>query len=284
EPPPPPNPSADTGVIPPIASPRADIPSPPVEGGWDVATMEAETAMKILTRTLAALASFQGDVPPTPPLSRPSTPTMSSPSNNHSRRRSVVRPATPVPSDDMKAPTFKEVEIGSPEACASEPAAGIIGHGAEPINVQQQAIARKFFSRRPPTVPLEDYAIRLQRFCPMSTAVWLAAGVYIHKLVIEEKLVPLTPRTVHRLMLASLRVGMKALEDLRYPQARFAAVGGVRESELHMLEISLCYLTNFDLQVTCDILHDKTMALQQAAVHVTMLRNRVPASFQPKLP
>jgi len=119
----------------------------------------------------------------------------------------------------------------------------------------------------------------------MSTAVYLAAGVYIHKLSVEEKLVPVTTRTMHRLVLASLRVAMKALEDLRYPQHRFAGVGGVRESELRLLEIALCYLTNFDLQVDNTTLYEKTISLQQAAFQATLVNKRLqPGEMRLRIP
>jgi len=263
--------------------------------------MLPETAMKMLCRSVQALAAVTGDVPPTPPISRPTTPRGSidgsafvptkkeSFTSFHKHKRSSSRPATPVPSDDMYAPTFKNVTVGSPEASRDEPAAALdphcIGGDALPTLEQQQAIARKFFSKAAPPVPLEEYLGRLQRYCPMSTAVYLAAGAYIHKLCVEDKLVPVTPRTIHRLLLASLRVAMKALEDLRYPQQRFAGVGGVRESELRLLEISLCYLTDFDLQVDNDLLYRKAVGLQQAAMQASVLKSRLdPRDMKLRIP
>lgn len=306
-PPEPPNPSEDAGLIPRIGSGPVNlstIPSPPdVTLKWDANDILPETAMKMLCRALQALVAITGDVPPTPPLSRPTTPrgsvdlsaSASASSNKenvntfHKHKRSPSRPATPVPSDDIKAPTFKNVDVGSPEASRDEPATALdaqwIGGDALPTLEQQQAIARKFFSKAPPPVSLEDYLARLQRYCPMSTAVYLAAGVYIHKLSVEDKLVPVTPRTVHRLTLASLRVAMKALEDLRYPQQRFAGVGGVRESELRLLEISLCYLTDFDLQVDNEMLYRKAVGLQQAAVRASVVKSRLdPREMKLKIP
>jgi len=47
---------------------------------------------------------------------------------------------------------------------------------------------------------------------------------------------------------------MKALEDQSYAHRRFAKVGGVSERELARLEISFCFLTNFDLITTKEIL------------------------------
>jgi len=179
---------------------------------------------------------------------------------------------------------MQHFKIDSPEACMNEPSITDVGANAEPVHLQQAAIARKFYSKRAPPVSLETYVTRIQRYCPMSTAVWLAAGCYIYKLAIEDRVVPVTERTMHRLVLACLRVAMKALEDLRYPQDRFAGVGGVGSEELKMLEISVCYLTNFDLQVDKDMLYEKTILLQKSAQHMQMLNRPLPASFQPYLP
>ncbi|KAL2161828.1 hypothetical protein VTH06DRAFT_7612, partial [Thermothelomyces fergusii] len=63
-----------------------------------------------------------------------------------------------------------------------------------------------------------------------------------------------TKRNAHRLLLAGLRVAMKALEDLSYPHKRFARVGGVSERELARLEISFCFLTGFELAVDVRLL------------------------------
>jgi hypothetical protein len=248
--------------------------------------------MKMLCRAVQALANVSGDIPPTPPVTRNSTPGRLAPPSADGKenfrrhhRRTSSRPATPVPSDDLKGPQFKQVDVGSPEACMNEPATADVGANAQENQLQQEAIARKFFSKSPPNVSLEEYLGRLQRYCPMSTAVYLAAGVYIHKLAVEEKLVPVTARTVHRLVLASLRVAMKALEDLRYPQQRFAGVGGVRESELRGLEIALCYLTDFDLQVDNDLLYRKTVSLQQAAFQATIVNRRLhPGDMKLRIP
>jgi hypothetical protein len=290
-PPSPPNPSEDAGLIPKIESPldKAAIPSPPTDPTWDCRDIQPETAMKMLCRAVQALANANGDVPPTPPLSRPTTPHRLAVSNagrnpickenfRRHHRRTSSRPATPVPSDDLKAPNFKNLDVGSPEACMDEPATADIGVDALARQAQQEAIARKFFSKTIPPFTLMEYVERLQRYCPMSTAVYLAAGAYIHKLAIEEKLVPVTSRTIHRLVLASLRIAMKALEDLRYPQARFAGVGGVRESELRLLEIALCYLTDFDLQVSNESLYHKTLGLQQAAFQASLVTSKLSQS------
>lgn len=125
----------------------------------------------------------------------------------------------------------------------------VIGANSQPLNMQHSAITRKFFSKAPPPITIEEYLLRIHRFCPMSTAVYLATSFYIFRLAVEERAIPVTGRNCHRLLLAGLRVAMKALEDLSYPHKKMARVGGVSEVELARLEISFCFLAGFELVV-----------------------------------
>lgn len=125
----------------------------------------------------------------------------------------------------------------------------IVGENSQPLNTQHSAITRKFYSRLPPPISITDYLLRIHQYCPMSTAVYLAASLYIHRLAIIERAIVVTKRNAHRLLLAGIRVAMKALEDLSYPHTKFAKVGGVSETELARLEISFCFLVGFELRV-----------------------------------
>lgn len=132
----------------------------------------------------------------------------------------------------------------------------VIGANSQPLNMQHNAITRKFYSKKPPPIGISDYLLRIHRFCPMSTAVYLATSLYIHRLAVDERAVAVTKRNAHRLLLAGLRVAMKALEDLSYPHAKVAKVGGVSELELARLEISFCFLCGFELVVGAGLLQD----------------------------
>lgn len=125
----------------------------------------------------------------------------------------------------------------------------VIGADSQPLNLQHGAITRKFYSKNEPPISITAYLLRLHQFCPMSTAVYLATSLYIHRLAIEERAIPVTRRNAHRLVLAGLRVAMKALEDLSYSHSKIAKVGGVSELELARLEVSFCFLTGFELVV-----------------------------------
>jgi Cyclin len=260
-PPPPlpaaPDPSTDPGVVPPIASPPPDDGTIPEDLNIFVLTPVA--ALKMLCRSIDSLVKLTGDVPPTPPLKSKVSSPLHSPSLG-SRSRNASKENIAFSAEHKKE--VPETAIGSPEAHHDEPI-HIIGAYAEPVYIQQGAIARKFYSKRPPPISTEEYLLRMHRYCPMSTAVYLATSLYINRLAVVERVIAVTPRNVHRLLLAGLRVAMKALEDLSYPHSRFAKVGGVSEVELGRLEITFCFLTNFELKVDAEMLQETASSLRE---------------------
>ncbi|OAA56214.1 cyclin-dependent protein kinase complex component [Niveomyces insectorum RCEF 264] len=150
----------------------------------------------------------------------------------------------------------------SPSSSSRSPYYTIIGANAQPLNVQHAAIARKFYSKQAPPIGIPAYLQRLHRFCPMSTGVYLATSLYIYRLAVAERAIAVTPRNAHRLLLAGLRVAMKALEDLSYPHAKLARVGGVSATELARLEISFCFLAGFELAVGTEAMRQHWVLMQ----------------------
>ncbi|CAI7622498.1 unnamed protein product [Penicillium crustosum] len=118
--------------------------------------------------------------------------------------------------------------------------------------IQMAMLAKKFLSKKVPPIPLNEY-------CPMSTAVYLAASVYISRMALVENVLRVLPKNMHRLVLAGVWVASKALEDLSYPHSRIAKVGGVSEQELSKLEISFCFLADFELRVDAQMLMNEAL-------------------------
>lgn len=129
--------------------------------------------------------------------------------------------------------------------------------------VQLSVLSKRFVSKNVPPISLRDYLLRLHKYCPMSTAVYLATSLYFTKMVAIDRLLPVTPKNMHRLVLAGLQVAMKALEDFTYPHSRVAKVGGVSQRELSRIEISFCFLADFKLRVDAEMLLDETNAVIQ---------------------
>ena len=282
--PPPPSPSADAGIAPEKEDSDKDHGNIPDAEDIDIFTLTPVASLKILCNSLDILVHLTGDIPPTPPLSRPTTPRMDSVEAGQENTlcraendRRQKRRSRQWVGDDGDVPTKAKTPIGSPEARPTEPLQ-IVDPNMELLITQHAAVTRKFYSKKPPPISLEDYLMRLHRYCPMSSAVYLASSLYIHRLAVIEKTVPVTVRNAHRLVLAGLRVAMKALEDLSYPHSRFAKVGGVTENELGRLEISFCFVTDFNLRVTSEMLLEHAKIARKAS---SMYKH--PVDVQPRL-
>ncbi|KAK3705612.1 hypothetical protein LTR37_013220 [Vermiconidia calcicola] len=270
-PPPPPSPSADIGAasIDSTYRDRSDEPLKLESEQWDITSISALAAVRMLIQGLESLAEATGDVPPTPPVSRPHTPN----TEDMLRRISTAGASIPVP----------PITIGSPEAHPHEPITVIAGN-AEDIVYQHAAIARRFFSKVAPPFTLYEYLLRLHKWCPHSPGVYLAAAAFCHRLCASDLMVPATNRTIHRLSLAAIRVSAKALEDNKWPQDRMAKVGGVSKTQLMNLEVTLCFLLDFDLWVDDKMLARRMYLLQQAARQGLGAQGKLADEFKLKLP
>ncbi|KAK5119668.1 hypothetical protein LTR85_007497 [Meristemomyces frigidus] len=272
-PPPPPEPSAAGTLqsIDPSFSGRSDEPLRLENEQWDITSISALGAVRMLIAALQDLADSMGDVPPTPPVSRPTTPKQDRAAENEPRRTS-----SPEASCSMT--------IGSPEAHPHEPITVQAGVYAEDTALQRVAIARRFFSKTAPAFSVSQYLLRMHHYCPHSPGVYLTAAVYCHRLCVADLMVPATNRTVHRLSLAAIRVAAKALEDNKWAQERYAGVGGVSRTQLMNLEVTLCFLLDFDLGVDEKMLAKRMFLLQQAGTQGLGARRKLGADFRLKLP
>ncbi|KAL4806985.1 cyclin-domain-containing protein [Aspergillus unguis] len=136
--------------------------------------------------------------------------------------------------------------------------------------MQETLLSKRFLSKQVPPIPLKEYLARFNRYCPQSTGVYLTASLYITRIASVERVITVNERNMHRLVLAGLRVAMKTVEDLVYSHRRVARVGGVTEKELKRLEISFCFLADFNLHVDMQMLEDQARLLQW---HMQRLKN-----------
>ncbi|KAK9480957.1 cyclin-domain-containing protein [Lipomyces japonicus] len=130
---------------------------------------------------------------------------------------------------------------------------------------QRSMISRRFWSKTAPGIDIEKYLTRVHQYCPISAAVYMATSLYIYKLCVVNRVLPLTELNVHRLVITGLRVASKSLEDINHQQKRFAKVGGVSEAELCRLEIGFLFLIDFDLTVDVDLLEQQAGLLVDVA-------------------
>lgn len=150
---------------------------------------------------------------------------------------------------------------------------------------QKGLIIKRFWSRSPPGITIWKYLLRIHKYTPLSTSVYLSTSLYIYRLCIELQTILLTPLSVHRIVLASLRIACKVIEDVSYKQDRVASVGGVERVDLYRLEIAFLFLIDFDVCINSQVLQEHMVMLTelqiQADRHRQLLSKKRPRSADP---
>jgi hypothetical protein len=262
---------------------------------WDLYSVSGVAAVQMLAQALQSLANITGDVVCTASVYK----------RQQQSRKTSACSTTTEDSDSLTPPAHTPqlvdsptlaphncvpvVPIGSPEAQRdeliappNEPSAEEDKEDAQAL--QHAAVSRRFFLKTAPPFSIADYLLRIHKFSPHSPGVYLAAAAYIHRLCVVETLVPATPRTVHRLALAAIRIASKVLEDNKWTQERIARLGGISTTELRKLEISFCYLLNFDLFLRPEDLQRSMWLLQSTARQGLSMRRRLSEGFVMRLP
>jgi hypothetical protein len=246
--------SSDIGVKNSIPTSTYDKGTIPSLEDLDLSTLSPLAALKLLTQAVSSTVC--DNRPPTPPASSPTTP-RSLGFEDEGRHH-------------VEVPNHHKTPIGSPESHPHD-------NGPQPPQLfidiafdydrQCQAMARAFYCKVPPPITVQAYLQRIHHYCSMSTGVYLAAACYIQRItrslwstspdqMHRGIYAQITPRSVHRLTLAALRLAHKSMEDHTWAHSRFAGVGGVPVANLTKLELSLCYLLDFRLLCTRDELLD----------------------------
>lgn len=104
---------------------------------------------------------------------------------------------------------------------------------------------RKFWLKNIPSIAIDAYLHRFDRYCPSSAATYLTAGSLMHMVIIELQTIPISKRNAYRLFSAAFIISAKLVEDKLYSMKRYATTAGLSKSDLAQLEILLLDLLKF---------------------------------------
>ncbi|XP_062224228.1 cyclin-P4-1-like [Phragmites australis] len=132
--------------------------------------------------------------------------------------------------------------------------AGLLERAAERGDGEGSAGATAFRGRTRPGIAVRRYAERIYRYAGCSPACFVVAYVYLDRLAQrreeEEQAEVVDSYSVHRLLITTVMVAAKFMDDIHYNNAYFARVGGVLVSEMNGLELELLFALRFRLNVT----------------------------------
>jgi len=110
-----------------------------------------------------------------------------------------------------------------------------------------------FSANQIPAMSIQRYLERIFKYAHCSPSVFVVAYAYIDRLMLNHPGFRLTSLNVHRLLITSVMVATKFLDDLHYRNAYYAKVGGVTTEEINSLEIEFLFMQRFRLQVTVSV-------------------------------
>ena len=105
-----------------------------------------------------------------------------------------------------------------------------------------------FHSRKVPGISIYEYLARLQ-YAGCSQSCFIAAFIYIDRILQKNSELTLSPLCIHRLILTSVLMAIKFNDDIYYDNAFYAKMGGVSIQEMNYLEVGFLSHIQFDLYI-----------------------------------
>lgn len=117
------------------------------------------------------------------------------------------------------------------------------------IHQQPQRIS-VFHGLTRPAISIRSYLERIFKYANCSPSCFVVAYVYLERFAQRQPTLPLNSLNVHRLLITSVMVAAKFLDDIYYNNAYYAKVGGISTMEMNFLEVDFLFGLGFNLNVT----------------------------------
>jgi len=101
-----------------------------------------------------------------------------------------------------------------------------------------------FHAQKSPLISLHRYLERVLSFSPCSNSCFIIALIYIDRIIQNNPKFVLNSLSVHRMLITSVMVATKFIDDETFNNLYYAKVGGLQVSELNKREQA--YLTHID--------------------------------------
>ncbi|KAL8495706.1 hypothetical protein ACS0TY_019722 [Phlomoides rotata] len=101
-----------------------------------------------------------------------------------------------------------------------------------------------------PTISIHTYLDRIFKYANCSPSCYIVAYVYLDRFMQRHPSLPINSFNVHRLLITSVMVSAKFMDDMYYNNAYYAKVGGISTTEMNFLEVDFLFGLGFHLNVT----------------------------------
>ncbi|GMJ01218.1 cyclin p4;1 [Hibiscus trionum] len=128
--------------------------------------------------------------------------------------------------------------------------------------VQRQKIS-VFHGLTRPTISIQSYLDRIYKYANCSPSCFVVAYVYLHRFARRQPSLPINSFNVHRLLITTLMLAAKFMDDMYYNNAYYAKVGGINTTEMNFLEMDFLFGLGFHLNVNTKTFHTYYSYLQR---------------------
>nr|GEU63234.1 cyclin-like protein [Tanacetum cinerariifolium] len=104
-----------------------------------------------------------------------------------------------------------------------------------------------------PDMTIQSYLERIFKYTKAGPSVYVVAYVYIDRFCRSQPEFRITGRNVHRLLITTIMVASKYVEDMNYRNSYFARVGGITTKEMNSLELDFLFFMNFKMHVNVSV-------------------------------
>ncbi|KAF8092397.1 hypothetical protein N665_0415s0017 [Sinapis alba] len=122
-----------------------------------------------------------------------------------------------------------------------------------------------FDCREIPDMTIQSYLERIFRYTKAGPSVYVVAYVYIDRFCQVNPGFRISLTNVHRLLITTIMIASKYVEDLNYRNSYFAKVGGLETEDLNRLELEFLFLMGFKLHVTVSVFESYCCHLEREA-------------------
>ncbi|KAG8391613.1 hypothetical protein BUALT_Bualt01G0205600 [Buddleja alternifolia] len=112
---------------------------------------------------------------------------------------------------------------------------------------------RVFDCNETPDMTIQSYLERIFRYTRAGPSVYVVAYVYIDRFCQLYPEFRIGARNVHRLLITTIMVASKYVEDMNYRNSYFARVGGLSTTEMNNLEVEFLFMMKFKLHVNVSV-------------------------------
>ncbi|GAB2209801.1 hypothetical protein Droror1_Dr00027026 [Drosera rotundifolia] len=106
-----------------------------------------------------------------------------------------------------------------------------------------------------PAISIHSYLERIFQYANCSSSCFVVAYVYLDRFVQRQATVAIDSWNVHRLVITSVLVAAKFMDDVYYNNAYYAKIGGISTAEMNFLEVDFLFGLSFQLNVTPNTFH-----------------------------